>query len=203
MAKQGKLIVLCGIDGAVKTTLIQELQKSFQGQFLYTREPGGTPEAEEIRNFLLSEDGRKLSAEEQMSLFFKARDLHLKKKIIPAINTEQTIFSDRFDCCTYVYQNPTANGIEKQFWDLRKVVVENPNIPIQYVYLEISAKLAIKREEETFSHNHFDKAALSEVEGRIMRYHEFFDKAKVGPIILNVKHSPEKVFQDFCSTLSI
>src|SRR3990167_6575971 len=108
MHKQGKLISIEGIEGAGKSTALNYIkgyltQANIPSKF--TREPGGTPLAEKIRQFILSPaDDEVLDSETELLLFFAARRDHLKKKIIPALNAGEWVVSDRFIDASYAYQ---------------------------------------------------------------------------------------------------
>lgn len=103
-AMRGKFITLEGIDGAGKSThmawLIQALQRSGR-DVVATREPGGTPLGEALREILLS---RPMHLETEALLMFAARREHLDKLIGPALDAGKWVVSDRFTDATYAYQ---------------------------------------------------------------------------------------------------
>ncbi len=203
MAK-GELIVLCGVDGSGKTTLMEKLKKNLKNnqKFVYTREPGGTPKAELIRDRLLGEEGKNLGDRQRLGLFFEARAIHLQEKIRPAIRQGQTVISDRFDCCTFVYQRVNDTSLEPIFWAMRDTLVDPTSLKIRYVYLETSAEIAIAREQSSSTHNHFDQVKLEEVEKRIRDYNSFFEKCWADVVRINTDHiSEHEVFVKFLRIL--
>jgi dTMP kinase len=105
--KSGKLITFEGIDGCGKTTQIRLFGRYLQGRnidFISTREPGGTELGREIRAALL--DGAKTSVEPAAELLLYAADRaqHVRRVIVPALESGMTVLSDRFYDATTVYQ---------------------------------------------------------------------------------------------------
>lgn len=107
MTMMGRLIVVDGVEGGGKTTLLEFIRTRLATagySVLTTREPGGTTLGEEIRSLLLAhrQDGMTLSAE--TLLVFAARAEHLAKVIRPALSAGQWVLCDRFTDATYAYQ---------------------------------------------------------------------------------------------------
>lgn len=104
MVKKGKFITLEGMDGAGKSTHIPAIIdqiKSFGETVVCTREPGGTPLAEQLREILLHQA---MHAETETLLMFAARREHVEQVIAPAIARGDCVISDRFTDATYAYQ---------------------------------------------------------------------------------------------------
>lgn len=101
-----------GIDGCGKSTQARLLAKTLREDghdVLLTREPGGSPGAEEIRRLLVEGAGERWSAETECLLFTAARRDHLERTIHPALAAGRTVITDRFADSTRVYQG-TARG---------------------------------------------------------------------------------------------
>ena len=114
----GRFITFEGIDGSGKSTQARRLAAHLQARGLdvvLTREPGGSPGAEEIRRLLVEGNPDRWSPETEILLFTAARRDHLEKTILPALERGATVISDRFADSTRVYQG-AARG------DLRKLV---------------------------------------------------------------------------------
>lgn len=172
--KKGKLIVFEGIDYSGKGTQIGFTKETFQ-KSIWTREPGGTPRAEEIRNFLLSDEGGKISDFERLGLFFKSREIHLVEKVIPTLKKGVDVISDRFDASSFAYQIKTPE-LRKLFWDLRAEIVEGRVEP-HYIFLDITPEESLNRRNLAKGRdlNHFDAAVYEEIKGSRDRYIECFD----------------------------
>lgn len=118
MAGIGALITFEGIDGAGKSTQLRLLTRHLRAaghDVVETREPGGSPGAEEIRRLLVEGAPGRWSGETEILLFTAARRDHLEKTIRPALAAGRIVLCDRFADSTRVYQG-AARG------DLRTVV---------------------------------------------------------------------------------
>jgi len=127
---EGTFIVLEGPDGVGKSTQVDLLARRLvrQGEVVVTREPGGVPFAETVREFLLAEP---VSQVAQALLFAAARSLHVDQVVAPALARGATVISDRYWPSTYVYQGST--------WGMGKVaeleqICEHP-VPDEVVVL--------------------------------------------------------------------
>lgn len=103
-----------GIDGSGKSTqarlLAQALRDAGRAVVL-TREPGGSPGAEEIRRLVLEGDPDRWSAETELLLFTAARRDHLERTIAPALAAGQIVICDRFADSTRMYQGLTRGDL--------------------------------------------------------------------------------------------
>ena len=107
-----------GIDGSGKSTQARMLGEALRAdgrEVVLTREPGGSPGAEEIRRLVLEGDPDRWSAETEILLFTAARRDHLERLIEPTLAAGKVVISDRFADSTRVYQ-----GLSRG--DLRGVV---------------------------------------------------------------------------------
>ncbi len=114
----GRLVTFEGADGSGKSTQARRLAADLAAaghDVVLTREPGGSPGAEEIRRLLVSGDPGRWSAETEILLFTAARRDHLERLIRPALARGATVISDRFADSTRVYQGAARA-------DLRAVV---------------------------------------------------------------------------------
>lgn len=107
MTGRGLFITFEGIDGSGKSTQARLLQEHLISQghdVVLTREPGGSPGAEEIRSLVLEGDPDRWSAETEILLFTAARRDHLERLIAPALHNGQIVICDRFADSTRMYQ---------------------------------------------------------------------------------------------------
>jgi dTMP kinase len=114
MPGPGRFLSFEGIDGSGKSTqarlLAQALRNAGHAVTL-TREPGGSPGAEEIRRLVLEGDPDRWSAETEILLFTAARRDHLEKTIRPALARGEIVITDRFADSTRVYQGITRGDL--------------------------------------------------------------------------------------------
>ncbi|MDD2761875.1 MAG: dTMP kinase [Methylomonas sp.] len=105
--RSGLFITLEGGEGAGKTTQCRNIKSFFEDQgreVVLTREPGGTPEAEKIRNLLVQRDGGNWTPVAECLLFFAARQMHVETLIKPALANGKIVICDRFTDSTIAYQ---------------------------------------------------------------------------------------------------
>ena len=107
MIGTGRFITLEGIEGVGKTTQVARLSEflSLQGiSHVVSREPGGTPLAEGIRQVVLTAGEESLSPTAELLLMFAARAVHLTNHIEPNLRAGHWVICDRFTDATYAYQ---------------------------------------------------------------------------------------------------
>ena len=112
--KSGRFITFEGIDGSGKTTQTRRLAEFLAAKGLdvvLTREPGGSPGAEEIRHLLVEGEPDRWSPETEILLFTAARRDHLEKTIRPALARGAFVISDRFADSTRVYQGAARGDL--------------------------------------------------------------------------------------------
>lgn len=103
----GLFITLEGPEGAGKSTNREYLAERLREQGLdvvMTREPGGTPLAERIRELLLAPSDETMAVDTELLLMFAARAQHLAQVILPALDRGAVVLCDRFTDATYAYQ---------------------------------------------------------------------------------------------------
>lgn len=111
--KPGKFITLEGIDGAGKSTHLPWLEQRVHAagvEVVMTREPGGTPLGEQLREILLHQS---MHLETEALLMFAARREHLDKVIQPALDRGVWVISDRFSDASFAYQGG-GRGLPEQ-----------------------------------------------------------------------------------------
>jgi len=108
----GKFITLEGGEGCGKTTNIKFIEQFLVDQgisVVITREPGGTPLAENIRQLLLDKQQEAIAEETELLMMFAARAQHIKHVIAPALAQGKWVLCDRFTDSSYAYQGGGRN----------------------------------------------------------------------------------------------
>lgn len=104
---QSQMIVIDGVDGAGKGVQSRRLLQSFKNaglQVILTREPGGSPAAEDIRNLLVTGDPEKWDSMTELLLMYAARRAHLRDTVWPALEDKSWVISDRFADSSRAFQ---------------------------------------------------------------------------------------------------
>jgi dTMP kinase len=107
VADRGFFITFEGTDGAGKTTQIQRLSADLEQvgyDICLTREPGGTPISEQIRDMLLNPDHSEMAATTELLLYAASRAQHVSEVIKPALEAGKVVISSRFADAMVVYQ---------------------------------------------------------------------------------------------------
>lgn len=135
----GKFITFEGGDGAGKSTQIKRLAAALAAtgrSVTTTREPGGTPTAESIRQLLLSGKAEPLGAEGEAILFAAARADHVDKVIRPALDRGNWVLCDRFADSTRVYQGATG-GVDGRLLNALERVAIGETRPDLTIVLDV------------------------------------------------------------------
>ena len=115
-----------GIDGSGKSTqarVLAETLRTAGHEVVLTREPGGSPGAEQIRRLVLEGESDRWSAETEILLFTAARRDHLEKTIRPALARGAVVITDRFADSTRMYQGISRGDLAKVVDDLHALMI--------------------------------------------------------------------------------
>jgi dTMP kinase len=131
---RGGFISFEGIDGSGKSTQARLLASHLQGQghgVVLTREPGGSPGAEEIRKLVLEGPPDRWSAETEILLFTAARRDHLERTIRPALAAGKIVICDRFADSTRMYQGLRGAGLRRMVDSLHDLMIgQEPDLTL-------------------------------------------------------------------------
>ena len=121
-----RFITLEGSEGAGKSTVLAALREVLADDArdtVVTREPGGTPLAEQIRGLLLDTHHEPPTTEAELLLVFAARAQHVRETIVPALERGAWVISDRFTDASYAYQGAARGGDLDFIGELERRVV--------------------------------------------------------------------------------
>ena len=125
---RGKFITVEGTEGVGKSTnmaFVEDYLKQAGIDVVVTREPGGTPLSEKIRDMLLDARQVAISEDTELLMMFAARAQHLNELIIPALEKGQWVLCDRFTDASYAYQGGGRGIDESRIADLEQWVQGN------------------------------------------------------------------------------
>lgn len=144
---RGRFITLEGGEGAGKSTQARALAQWLEGQgreVLLTREPGGSPGAEEIRRLLVQGAVDRWDASAETLLHYAARRDHLRRTILPALEAGRWVISDRFADSTMAYQG-YGHGVDRDFIRSLDRAVVGPNRPELTLVLDLPVEQGLGR----------------------------------------------------------
>ena len=147
VAVAGKFITLEGIEGVGKSTQVARLAAALQERgiaHVVTREPGGTPLAESIRQLVLQKGAEAMSPSAELLLMFAARAVHLNNLIQPSLRAGRWVICDRFTDATYAYQGGGRGMHEEPIRQLEAMVQDSLR-PDLTLLLDAPVTLALER----------------------------------------------------------
>ena len=146
-APKGKMLVIDASEGAGKTTQLKLLEdKLLEAGIAYvaTREPGGTPLAEQIRDVILEPREEVMAHSAELLLVFAARAQHLERVIYPAINEGKFVICDRFTSSTYAYQG-RARGLPRNTITQLEKLIQHDFRPDLTLVLDVDPEVGMER----------------------------------------------------------
>jgi dTMP kinase len=160
---RGRFITVEGIEGAGKSSnleFVRSLLESAGHEVLFTREPGGTPLGEEIRQLLLGHKHTGMADDTELLLMFAARAEHLEQKIRPALEAGIWVLCDRFTDASYAYQGG-GRGIEKERIQALEEWTQQDLRPDLTLLLDLPVEVGLERAGRRSTPDRFEKEELS------------------------------------------
>ncbi|MDZ7903217.1 MAG: dTMP kinase [Rheinheimera sp.] len=145
--KSAKFVVIEGLEGAGKSTAVATVLSWLQANgadVVQTREPGGTPLAEQIRTMVKAVQDEKIAPETELLLMYAARSQLLANVIRPALARGQWVLADRHDLSSRAYQGGGRQIASEIIDQIRAVVVKDTR-PDLTLYLDIDPEIGLKR----------------------------------------------------------
>lgn len=154
-----RFITLEGTEGAGKSSNLAFIQHYFEQRELplrLTREPGGTPLAEEIRALLLAPRAEPVSSDTELLLMFAARAQHLAQLIRPALVAGEWLLCDRFTDATYAYQGG-GRGLDIGLIAQLEQLVQGDLRPGLTLLLDVPVELGLARAAARSAQDRFEQ----------------------------------------------
>lgn len=195
---RGLFITLEGGEGAGKTTQREHIKNFFEAKGLtvkVTREPGGTPLAEKIRELLVGFHDEPMVPKAELLLFFAARALHVENMILPALEQGHVVISDRFVDSTYAYQ-AAGRGLSVQSIALLESFTLDGLVPDKTFILDLDPAIGIKRATRRGDLDRFE-VELIDFFNRLRQ--GFIDRIQTNPVqyaLIDASKSEEDVRLD-------
>ena len=201
MQMDGLIISIEGGEGSGKGTVIEKLKKEFPN-FVFTREPGGTKIAEEIRSVIVNKENVGMTPMTEAMLFAAARNQHLVDKVIPAMNEGKVVLFDRYLDSSLVYQG-IARGLGwETVWDINRYAV-GLYVPSLTIYLDIEPEKGLARiAANNRDTNRLDLESIEFHKKIRAGYLQLADTFKERFCVVNADQSPDEVFQDVVAQIN-
>lgn len=199
MDKFGYFISMEGGDGSGKSTQMERMRAYLAGRgvnTLFTREPGGTPVAEKIRELILDPENAALTARAEMLLYAASRAQHLEEKILPALAAGITVVTDRFTDSSIAYQG-YGRGLGGIVAEANRIATGGRE-PDLTIFLDIAPERGMMRKKREGNHildrMEREKAAFHE---RVYQGYLALAAEKGGRIcVINADRPPDEVFAE-------
>ncbi|GHB76363.1 thymidylate kinase [Psychrosphaera saromensis] len=186
-----KFIVVEGLEGAGKTTALELIKNLLSGQginFVTTREPGGTPLAEKMRDIVKSETEELLTPEAELLLMYASRIQLIENVIKPALNDGKWVLGDRHDMSSLAYQGGGRQIDQGLLMPIRNAVLKGFE-PDLTILMDLDPKIGLARAAA--------RGALDRIEREQI---EFFERTRAVYLSL-ANNNPKVIVIDASKTL--
>ncbi|MHB8482226.1 MAG: dTMP kinase [Nitrospiria bacterium] len=163
MNKTGVFITFEGIEGSGKSKHIIQLSADLKKEgfpVVVTREPGGTPIGEKIRNIILNPEHAEMDSTTELLLYLATRSQHIHEMILPALKENKIVLCDRFHDSTYAYQGG-GRGLDFKVIEPFVQILFHHLKPDLTFLLDLSPKIGLERIEQRKSLNRIDAENLA------------------------------------------
>ena len=202
--KAGKFITFEGIEGAGKSSNIsfaERVLKQSGKRLMLTREPGGTPLGESLRELLLGHEHDDISFKAELLLMFAARAQHLDNKILPAIERGEWVICDRFTDATYAYQGG-GRLLDSATISVLETLVQGERRPDLTILLDLPVSQGLERAGKRSAPDRFEREKHDFFERVRAAYLEIADRDPQRVKVVDASLSLQQVQQQIKSVLS-
>jgi dTMP kinase len=181
-----RFVTLEGIEGVGKTTQVARLSAALTARgigHVVTREPGGTPLAEKIRELVLSPGEESLPPVAELLLMFAARAVHLANRIEPELAAGRWVICDRFTDATFAYQG-AGRGMNQAVIRYLESCVQGARRPDLTLLLDVPVAVGLGRSRKRDVGKDRDRFELERA--------EFFERVREG-YLQRARTEPERM----------
>lgn len=196
--QKGKFITFEGPDGSGKTTVstaVVEKLKEAGVPVLYSREPGGSAIAEQIRDVILDPKNTAMDARTEALLYAASRRQHLKEIIEPALDKGINVICDRFIDSSLAYQGYGRHIGEKEVYQINEFAIES-HMPDKTIFLKISAEDGLARIQNRSFLDRLDQESIAFHDDVFNGYEKVVEKYKDRMIIVDASKEVDAVIED-------
>ena len=144
---RGYFFTFEGIDGCGKSTQLAGVAEALRAKgrkCLVTREPGGPPISERIREILISPDNAQMCDEAESLLYMAARAQHIRERIKPAIDAGEIVLCDRFEQATFAYQGAGRGINVNHLRAINNFATDGVTPDLTFIF-DVSVELSMER----------------------------------------------------------
>ncbi len=196
MADIGRFITFEGGEGVGKSTQIKTLSEHLKTKgvpHIVTREPGGSPGAEEIRSLLVTGEPGRWDVTSETLLLYAARQDLLQSVIRPALANGEWVLCDRFYDSSYAYQGVSRGFPKSQLDDLNRIVVGETK-PDLTIVMDMDPKTAFERiRDREGNENRFEKFPLEWHEKLAMAFRDIAKQEPDRCTVVQAANSPDDI----------
>ncbi|MBP1048190.1 dTMP kinase [Enterococcus sp. BWM-S5] len=180
---QGLFITIEGPDGAGKTSVLEELYPKLAlaatQNIVKTREPGGIPIAEKIREIILDPKNMEMDERTEALLYAAARRQHLVEKVLPALEEGCIVLCDRFVDSSLAYQGAGRKIGVKPIAEINEFAIEG-TVPDFTIYLDVDSDTGLRR-IQNHRQNQYDRLDSEGLEFHQRVRHEYLKLVEDNP----------------------
>lgn len=198
---RGKFISIEGIEGAGKTTQVRLLLAAFNAarvDVLSTREPGGSPAADDLREVFLRHEWDGVA---ETFLLMGGRRDHVTRTILPKLAEGRWVVSDRFALTTYAYQGH-GRGVDRNLLKVMNEFSTDGLVPDLPIILDVPAEVGLERAHARSTLDRMERLSV-----------EFFERVRAGfleqaklypiePVVVDATGTREEVHRRICAVVS-
>lgn len=196
----GKFVTVEGPDGSGKTslvTLLADLLLQAGVPVLTTREPGGSPIAEQIRQIILDVRNVTMDARTEALLFAAQRRQHLVDRILPHLQAGEMVISDRFVHSSLAYQGIARDISVDKIWQINEFAIEG-YMPDITLLIDVPAEVGLQRIYAARGQRQFDRLDREDLtfHNKVRQAFLTFAKEDKRMVVVDGNQTLERVAQD-------
>lgn len=205
MTTRGRFIVFEGGEGAGKTSHARAVREALEARgrrVIQTREPGGSPLAEAVRDLVLGDWAEGIDPVTELLLIFAARAAHLHATIRPALEAGTDVICDRFVDASYAYQGAGRGLPDARIAELERLVLGEFR-PDLVVVLDLDPRIGLARIGDRGGNNRFDAENLDFMQRVRATYLARAAQDPAGHVVIDAGRSFAAVHEDLLALIEM
>ncbi|MGX7091832.1 dTMP kinase [Hutsoniella sourekii] len=202
-----RFISIEGPDGSGKSTVVKQLGQRLQERGLdplLTREPGGSPIAEQIREVILHTGNTAMDIRTETLLYAAARRQHLSETILPALEAGRLVITDRYVDSSLAYQGAARDIPMELVWQINQFAIED-FLPSLTLLIDVPSQIGLERIHQARGQRQYDRLDQEDLSFHQASRQAFLDLAKQAAdrfVVIDGCQPIEQVVDDCLDTLA-